>query len=179
MRINARVRAISLAATFAAALAVFATPTAAQATPVVDLTCVGVEEATFDPGLRLFNQTVDFADHIDYDPCVSGTAPSITSGTNDASASFTDSCLTVLGSGPGEREFVWNTNETSTFVFEQTFSQSGGQAVVVETGTITAGKFAGSDAVETLTGGSINLLDCLFAPGVTDNTTAVTLIISH
>jgi hypothetical protein len=172
------VLAAACAAMLATALTVLTAPTPAHAV-TVDLGCVGVEEATFDPGLRLFNQLIHFTDHIDYTACTSSSAPTIASGTHDVEADFEDSCLTVFGSGSGEREIVWNTNETSTFTFDYVFSQSGGQAVVTETGVITAGRFAGSDAVETLTGGTINLLHCLFAPGVTDNTTVVSLTVSH
>ncbi|MBV1856386.1 hypothetical protein [Catellatospora tritici] len=40
-------------------------------------------------------------------------------------------------SGSGSLEIIWNTAETTTFTFDYTFSQSGRQTIIVETGTIT------------------------------------------
>ncbi|HEU5469983.1 MAG TPA: hypothetical protein VFV67_04970 [Actinophytocola sp.] len=159
-----------------AAFTVFAIPSAAQADPIIDIVCVGVEEATFDPGLRLFEQDVDITSHIDYEECVSAT---IDSGTTDSGGEDIPlSCLSILFSSSGTWEIVWNTTDTSTFEFDYTVSQSGGQTIMTLIGTITAGEFTGSDAVMTLTGGSITQ-NCLFAPGVTENTSAVSLTISH
>jgi hypothetical protein len=169
--------AAAIAACVTAAL-ILVTPGRALATPTIDITCVGVEHASWNPGLTLTPRPMHLTDHIDY-TCLSTTAPAITSGTNDLSVDVVDSCLTVLDSGNGQRVINWNTGESSTFSFAYSYSQSGGQTIGLETGTITAGKFAGSAAQETLTGGSINILDCLSSTGVTANTTVVALIISH
>ncbi|HET9143047.1 hypothetical protein [Actinophytocola sp.] len=159
-----------------AALTMLAVPGAAQADPTIDIVCVGQEDATFDPGLRLFEQDVDIASHIDYE-CIDDT---IDSGTTDSGGDDIPlSCLSILFSSSGVWEIVWDTTATSTFEFDYTVSQSGGQTIMTAIGAITAGEFTGSDAVMTLTGGSFSTQTCLFAPGVTDNTSAVTLTISH
>lgn len=176
MRVFTRLRAVfvvAATATFAAILG----PAAAHAV-TVDAVCVGDSHGTYDPGLTLTSQSVVFENDVEYADCES-TDPSITDGNNHfGPVTITASCLTLIGSGSASRVIVWNTSETSTFSFDYVYSQSGGQGIVVQTGTITAGKFAGSDAISTFTGGSINLLDCL-GSGITDLTSTVTLTITH
>jgi hypothetical protein len=57
-------------------------------------------------------------------------------------------------------------------------SNVGGSTVVTETGTITAGLFVGDNAVEVITGPTLDTLECLSEKGVTDRVNALNLDIT-
>jgi hypothetical protein len=72
---------------------------------------------------------------------------------------------------------TWSTGDTSTFAFNQVATTIGGNTVVTLTGVITQGLFAGSTAIETITGPA-NTWECLFEPGLMDRFNVVTLVIT-
>ena len=74
------------------------------------------------------------------------------------------------------KELTWSNGQKSTFTFNQTATSVGGNSVITEVGSITAGLFAGSSAVETVSGPA-NSLDCLTARGLTNRFTLLQLVI--
>ncbi|MBB5867481.1 hypothetical protein F4553_000860 [Allocatelliglobosispora scoriae] len=115
----------------------------------VDLICGGTNTATFTPGLTLTAQTV----HIDavgtLTSCVSSDA-AITSGTYTASGNGTLSCLT--GGHAGQFTISWNTGAYSTIAFTNSVAvRPLGEVVVLATGTVTSGEFAGDTYTGTFT----------------------------
>jgi hypothetical protein len=170
----------------AAALALTAcsdqTPTAARQAPaaprltmgVPRLTCAGTQTATFSPGLLLTPQTVTIGLDAVMAPCVSAEDPTLTSGTQSLSFATTQSCLDLVPAS-GTKTYQWSNGQSSTFTFTAVKSNTGGQYVAVATGTITAGQFVGSTAVEQTTGPAPNLLNCLAPPGITSRFNTVVL----
>ncbi|HEU5473806.1 MAG TPA: hypothetical protein VFV67_24440 [Actinophytocola sp.] len=61
----------------------------------------------------------------------------------------------------GTSVISWNNGNTSTFSFNDTVTNIGGNIVATRTGTITAGQFQGDTAVRVMTFPAINPLDCL------------------
>ena len=145
---------------------------------VLDLTCGGTEAITLSPGLLLTPQTVTVTSNYLYTPCVSASDPTLTAGVIHTSATATLSCLQPNSSFSGTRTFTWNNSQTSVFAFNETFTTVGAQYVDIRTGTITSGEFAGDTVVETVTGPTVNLLDCLAPPGITSRTSVITLEIT-
>jgi hypothetical protein len=76
-------------------------------------------------------------------------------------------CNSILTTTTGVKTYRWNDGTTSRFEYSRTGTRVLSQTVVTFTGTITAGKFAGSSAVETNVGVSLGVLDCLAPGGVT------------
>jgi hypothetical protein len=171
----------------AAALAVAAcsdrTPTGARQAPdtprmhlgLPHLTCVGTQTATFTPGLLLTPRTVSTKLSSVFSPCVSPDDPTLTSGTLSLTFTTSQSCLDLPYAASGTKTYHWNNGQSSSFTFNAVAQNLGGQFVVVSTGTITAGQFAGSPAVEQITGPTAELLDCLAPPGLTSRFNTVVL----
>lgn len=158
------------------------TPTAARQAPaaprldvgVPHLTCAGTQMATFSPGLLLTPQTVTIGLNAVMAPCVSPDAPTLTSGTQSLTFATIQSCLDLVPAS-GTKTYQWNNGQSSTFTFTAVKSNTGGQYVAVATGTITAGLFAGSTAVEQVTGPAPSPLDCLQPPGLTSRFNTIVL----
>jgi hypothetical protein len=104
--------------------------------------------------------------------------PAVISGTSNSSfPAAPTSCLRVLNPGSGSKTVTWNTGQTSTFSYNKVSSNVGSN-VVTETGIITSGLFAGSTAVETVTGAA-DTLQCLSPPGLTDRFELLNLVITR
>lgn len=153
-------------------------PLAASATQaeggLVQLTCLGTNEADFSPGLTLVTRTVNIEAEGAYTGCVSSD-PAVTSGTYTASGQGTMSCL--AGGHAGEFTITWNTGEESTIEFTNSVAlRPGGETVVVATGTVISGKFIGAryDGTFTLIHGEP--LACLRPQGVRSATGPTTLL---
>ncbi len=135
----------------------------------VDATCTGTQHVKISPGLRLKPRDVTVTVKTIYSPCKSLSVPALTSATQNSSFVVTDaSCLNPFDPGSGTKIIKWNTGETSTFSFNRIGTNVGGSTIVTETGVITAGLFAGDNAVEVITGPTVESLECLSEPGITD-----------
>jgi hypothetical protein len=148
-----------------AAAALVALPGTANAA-VGDFICTVSNNTTYSPGLRLVAapQHVTFA--VGYSNCISISQPSITGGTRSGAVDLTLSCLATPVSGPQTSTITWNTGQTSTFNGTGTAAVVAGQLVFTWIGTITAGTFVGSAFTEVISQNTINLLACVFPPGV-------------
>lgn len=163
--------AILAASALALAACADQTPTAAPAAPratqaALDVSCVTTGTATYTPGLLLTPQTVTVDAGYTLAPCVSGD-PTLTSGTVDEGGTGTRSCLDLAASRSGTSTIHWNNGQTSTFRYDLVVNNVAGQLVLVATGTVTAGLFAGSAVVRQSTQPAVNVLDCLQPPGIT------------
>jgi len=176
-RIGQRYAATVLAAAGVLFTALVSLAPAAHAA-VADITCAGTETQTFSPGLLLTPQTETLTVHSIYNPCVSTADPSITFGTTDFSISLPLSCLDLPRSSSGTMPFNWSNGSQSTFSFNRIATTVGGELVVSETGVITAGEFFGDTVQRTVTGPTLNTLQCVFPPGITSRTGVVSLVIS-
>jgi len=144
----------------------------------VNATCVGTQHVNHSPGLLLLTPRVTTMtiDEI-FAPCVSPARPGITGQSHSSVQTRPITCLALLSPNSFSKVLTWSTGETSTFAFNQVATTVGGNTVVTMTGVITGGLFAGSSAIETITGPA-NTWECLFEPGLTDRFNVVTLVIT-
>lgn len=146
---------------------------AASAATLVDLTCLGTNDATFSPGLTFTTQTVDIEAEGAYTDCVGDSE--VAPGTYTATGEGTMSCL--AGGHAGEFTITWNTGEHSTIAFTNTVAvRPGGEVVVVATGEVLAGKFDGARYDGTFTLFHLDPLACLHPPGVGSASGPTTLV---
>lgn len=141
--------------------------------------CVGTGATTYSPGLLLTPQVVSRNATAIYSPCVT-LDPDVTYGIiTEGNVTSSLSCLAILqGSGTLiTRVITWNTGETSEWQFTSSVQVLGGIHSVLQTGAITAGKFAGATAIGTRTLLAPPLIECLAPPGVTRQQGLVTLTI--
>jgi hypothetical protein len=135
----------------------------------VDATCIGTQHTTFSPGLTLTPRDVTLTVNTLYTPCKSLSVPALTSATQTSSFVVPNaSCLNPFDPGSGTKIIEWNTGQTSTFSFNRIGTNVGGSTIVTEIGLITAGLFAGDNAVEVVTGPTLDSLECLSETGITD-----------
>ncbi|EWC60846.1 hypothetical protein UO65_3776 [Actinokineospora spheciospongiae] len=173
--------AVLPAAACTSALLVLGSSTPASA-GVLDVTCAppSSEVVNFSPPLTMTPQTVTVSTTTQYGPCVSLSNPALTSGarTNSSSAPG-QTCLELLTNGPTTFTVTWNTGQTSTISANRTSTVVGAALVTTHTGTVTAGLFAGSTAVQVLTGAAADVLPCTLGLGtVASIYSAVTLEIT-
>jgi hypothetical protein len=140
----------------------------ASADPV-DVTCVTSADLSFSPGLTFATTPTSITTAGQLGPCVSVSDPTVTSGTHGSTFSRTTSCVGLLNTGPGTRVFHWSNGQTSSFTFSSTSTYVAGQLVTTLRGTITAGEFAGSSAVQVATFAA-DLTKCLQPGGLTGAT---------
>ena len=162
-------RAVRRAAAVGAVLGVVAGAVLASATgagAAVLLQCEGTNATSFSPGLLLAEQEVRLTYAESLGPCLVSSDPAVRSGSAAASFPVLAGCLHLDPGVAGSKTFTWNTGETSRFEFTIVGTTVAGQVVVTNTGTITAGKFAGAVAEEVIANASLSLLNCLAPPGV-------------
>lgn len=153
----------------------FAAPSAGAATGGV--TCLGTQHVHETPGLLLLTPRVTTLTVNEiFAPCLSGTHPGITAQSHSSFKTRPITCLAVLSPNSFSKVINWSTGATSTFAFNQVATTVGGNTVVTLTGVITQGLFAGSTAIETISGPA-DTLECLFEPGLMDRFNVVTLVI--
>ncbi|MEU5694352.1 hypothetical protein [Actinosynnema sp. NPDC020468] len=142
------------------------------------VTCAGTQTVTYSPGIVLQPsvQTIHFS-HV-LAPCSSTTVPGLTAGFSEGTATRSASCLDLLESDSAVLTFHWNTGESSVFTYDRTVTTVGGSTVVTLTGSVTAGLFAGAAAVMVVIGPAVNLLACLYAPGLAGRSGVVALEIT-
>ena len=132
-----------------------------------DLTCTETESVTYSPGLVNTRRPVDVrVDNVL--SCTSLTDPAVTGGQVRATVpGLNRSCTDLAASGSGSYTITWNTGETSTIGYNRSANYVLGTLVIVETGTVTAGKFTGDSTTHVVELLSLNLLACLAEPGLT------------
>lgn len=172
-------RAYSLLAAVGTTLGMLMTSvvTAAPAHAAGLATCALTATFTYSPGLLLQDQTVDVDSNRSYAACAT-TAPGVTSGLSIRTVTVTTSCLNLGNSTSGVETITWNNGQSSTFTYNETSVNAGGQSTILRTGTITAGLFAGATAQSAAVAPSLNALNCLTPPGITSKTAAGELIIA-
>ncbi len=111
-------------------------------------------------------------------PCVSTTRPDITSGTAAFTFSGVRSCLTLDQSSSGTSSIKWNTGETSVYTYISTSQTVAGQIVVTITGAVSAGPFQGRSIAFALVSPVVNVLQCVFPPGIMSRVGVGTLTIA-
>ncbi|HSV64918.1 MAG TPA: hypothetical protein VLJ59_03285 [Mycobacteriales bacterium] len=152
--------------------------TGSAAADVLDVTCVGTQTVTYNPGLTLQPKLQSIHFNNIFAPCVSATVPELTSGVSIGTAQRVASCLDLAEPDSSVLTINWNISQSSVFAYNRTVTTVGGTTVVTLTGVITFGLFAGDTAIIVTTGPAINLLDCLSPPGVTNRAGVVALTIT-
>jgi hypothetical protein len=159
-----RVRALLAAAALAMSGAML--PSAASHAVSADVSCVGTETVTYQPGLLLTPQTVNVTVNGIMARCTSSD-PAITSGTYLPHFTTTLSCATLLSGLAATRVFNWNDGQSSTFSYNRAINDVGGQTTVTLIGTIVSGRFAGDLALQQVVLATPSPLQCLAPPGLT------------
>jgi hypothetical protein len=156
-------------------LGISASPSGAAAG---DLTCTTVQRTAYSPGVTFTpsQQTISITT-IDA-PCVSTTRPDITAGTAAFTFPGVRSCLTLDQSSSGTSSIKWNTGETSVYTYISTSQTVAGQIVVIITGAVTSGPFQGRSIAFALVSPVVNVLQCIFPPGITSRVGVGTLTIA-
>ncbi len=138
----------------------------AHATPG-DLTCTETESVSYSPGLLTTRRPVDVSVH-NVLSCTSLTDPAVTRGHVQAAIrGLGRSCTDLAASGSGSYTITWNTGDTSTISYNRSANYVLGTLVIVENGTVTAGKFTGDSTTHVVELLTLNLLACLTEPGLT------------
>ncbi|TQM84531.1 hypothetical protein FHX81_6985 [Saccharothrix saharensis] len=141
-------------------------PSSAHATPG-DLTCTENESVTYSPGLLTTPRPVDVSVH-NVLSCTSLTDPAVISGHVQATIrGLTRSCSDLAASGKGSYTITWHTGHTSTIDYTRSANYVLGTLVIVESGTVTAGKFTGASTTHIVELANLNLPACLTEPGLT------------
>jgi hypothetical protein len=139
-------------------------PAAAHAASL-DVSCFGEEMAGYQPGLRLLPQQTNVTVNGDLAVCDSANA-SVVSGSYLQNFDATLSCSTLLAGLSATRVFHWSDGRTSTFSYNRTITDVGGETTVTFVGSIVSGEFAGDTAVEQVVFATLNTIQCLVAPGL-------------
>lgn len=166
---------VTVVSVLACGLVMAGVPFAEAAT--VDVTCLGTQHVNHSPGLLLLTPRVTTltVDEV-FAPCTSPSHPGITARSHRSFQTRPITCLALLSPNSFSKVLTWSTGETSTLQFNQLATNVAGNSVVTLTGVITNGLFAGSTAVETITGPA-NGLECLFEPGLRDRFNVVSLVV--
>jgi hypothetical protein len=141
-------------------------PAPAHAAPG-DLTCTESESVTYSPGLLNTRRPVDVTvDNVLW--CASLTNPAVTGGRVRATVHGLDrSCTDLAAAGSGSYTITWNTGDTSRISYDRSANYVLGTLVIVENGTVTAGRFTGDSTTHVVELPSLDLLACLAEPGLT------------
>lgn len=173
--VRRRLLLVTMMSVVACTLATSVAPSAGAAAGGV--TCLGTQAVNESPGLLLLTPRVTTLTVNEiFAPCISLTHPGITGLSHSSFQTRPITCLALLSPNSFSKVLNWSTGDTSTFAFNQLATTIGGNTVVTLTGVITQGLFAGSTAIETITGPA-NSLACLFEPGLMNRFNVVTLVI--
>lgn len=151
--------AVPLAAVLLAVVSLAWLPGAAgrAAASVIDAECTGTFTRTFSPPVTTTPQQVTATSTDSYSLCAAGPA-----GTGITSTTLPLSCVNVTA-GPAETETItWQDAQAGTSTIAWGQPVIAGQ-IVVFTGTVTAGRYAGATAVKVTSGISYigSVLPCL------------------
>ena len=150
----------------------------AQAQAGLELTCTTEQRTTYSPGVTLFPSHQDIRLDSTFAGCVSPTRPSVTSGSASFSLAGSRSCLALDRTIAGTSRITWNTGETSVYSYSSTTATLAGQIVVTIVGSVTSGPFQGGAITILVASPAVNLLSCLFPPGITSRTGVGTVVIA-
>lgn len=140
--------------------------------------CLGTEAITYTPGLKLTPQQVSLDAHGTLGPCVSTAGSDFSGGQIAFSGSGELSC-SVGGSSSGTATVSWLGGEKSRFTYQGAVSlRPDGVTVLVLTGSVTSGAFAGESVVNTIILASADLTACLSTQGLTNTSGPITLDIN-
>ncbi|WP_434384783.1 hypothetical protein [Melittangium boletus] len=142
---------------------------------LLDIVCRGTVSLTYSPGITATPRPVTSTSTGWLTGCVSATYPTLLSATfvPDTGTSV-QGCL--LSTPRFAQTLRWNTGQTSTYAVSSFITlQPDGSSVVVSTGQVTAGLFAGARVEQLLVLPPSALTDCLSDAGATAISGAVTL----
>lgn len=168
-----RPRIVALAVLTACTAALAAGVQSAGAATVA--TCLlGSGTTTYSPGLTNTTRTTTVHVHEVFSGCVSLSHPTATSGTVDATLTRDASCTALLGGGNAVYTINWNDGTSTTFNATEPTERVQGQVVVLGTGAVTSGLYAGSAVThdKVLTG---DLTACDTPQGLTSLTATIAL----
>jgi hypothetical protein len=161
--------------------AVLAAPAHAS---LATISCTGWTHATYTPGLT--NTAKPTAVVVDGDlNVIDAHSPtgsclalgsSATAGQRDVTAQLDVGCTQLIVE-TGVETINWNDGRSTSFTFSANVTRGLSNTVLLETGTVTAGEFAGDSVVETFTAPNTAFLACGTPGGVTalDFVTAITI----
>ncbi|WP_053715074.1 hypothetical protein [Saccharothrix sp. NRRL B-16348] len=133
--------------------------TGAASAATVEQVCVGTWAVTYDPPITNTPRLVHGNLTGVFPACTNLVAPSGSYG-----QAFTDtvSCATLLSAGAASRTYTWSNPlaAPTTFAYNWTVSDVGGQAVITNTGLITGGTFAGASAEQVAVLVTPDVLQC-------------------
>ncbi len=113
--------------------------------------CTGTETATFTPGLTNTPTMTQVSTDTNLSSCVHLLVPPLLMPATSSSNPVREySCLTLIGGGTSNRVINWANGETSHYTAQVTSNIVQGNLVVVRTGVITAGRYAGRSIVGTV-----------------------------
>ncbi|MYT27373.1 MULTISPECIES: hypothetical protein [unclassified Streptomyces] len=136
-------------------------PTVAADASVLDLSCRGATQVTYDPGLTLTPQRVHFHAVNQLTSCTSPKDPTLTSSQPYIiDGDLVLSCGTPLDNGPATQTITWNNGRSSTFTGSFTTSSVGGVLVDTFVGKVTAGEFQGDSAELVFDESQRNMAQC-------------------
>ncbi|MFF7725859.1 hypothetical protein [Streptomyces sp. NPDC008001] len=127
---------------------------------------VGSQFTTYQPGLNLTSRYVDYVAHGTLAACLSSGSQDVKGAKFTTTGSGNTSCLS--GDVTEKSVYHWNTGATS--VVESRFKinlKPNGTTVVVSTGSVVSGLFAGATTVQTKILPNTGLLACLSPQGMT------------
>lgn len=143
----------------------------------VEQSCVGTEVTTYNPPLTFTTRPVTITVNGVFTSCTNPAAPT---GFYSETFTISASCLVPLEAASPTRTIVWGNpaSQPSTFRYNVTETEVGGQLIVTSTGAITHGTFAPASAEQIVTLVTPNLLQCL-STGIATVTGPTTLLIYH
>jgi hypothetical protein len=141
----------------------------------VDQSCVGTEVTSYNPPLTFTTRPVTITVNGVFISCTNPAAPT---GFYSETFTISASCLVPLEAASPTRIIVWGNPaaEPSTFRYNVTETEVGGQLIVTSTGAITHGTFAPASAEQVVTLVTPNILQCLTI-GISTVTGPISLII--
>jgi hypothetical protein len=140
-----------------------------------DQSCVGTEVTSYNPPLTFATRLVTITVNGIFTSC---TNPEASTGFYSETFTVSASCLVPLEAASPTRTIVWGNPEAepSTFRYNVTETEAGGQLIVTSTGAITHGKFAPASAEQVVALVTPNTLQCL-STGISNVTGPTSLTI--
>lgn len=174
-------RQLAVLATVVLGGAIVVTPAYASTAAI---SCTGWTHATYTPGLtntvKPTTVVVDgnlnvIDEHSPTGSCLA-VGSGATAGERDVTAQLDVSCTQFLVE-TGVETINWNDGQSTSFTFSANVTRGASNTVIVETGTVTSGEFAGGHVVETFTAPNTAFADCGSPGGVTalDFLTVITI----
>ncbi|MFI1866100.1 hypothetical protein [Streptomyces jumonjinensis] len=153
--------------------------TAGSAALTIDASCpVGTGTVTYAPGITLNPKPTNISFTGSAGPCTS-TDPAITAVSGYSGSGQGDLGCTT-GGFDATGTILWNTGAVSNATFSSVVDlRPGGIPVIVATGPITSGKFAGSTVELVIALLPANPLGCFSAQGITQTHGPVSLTVLH